>query len=148
MVGQVLLGEPVRVDTIGPARPMIRIYHEGLEKPLKHCVGGCSIELPKGHYRVAVARIENTYAYDQTVEVRQPTRILIDPGDKSARRGMLIGGWTLIGLSIPLALFGLVGVNGKSMPAIAITGGLTLVGGIFVAGGASAYSPSITATPL
>lgn len=102
--------DPVRVESVREARPVIRIYHAGLqgERPLKTCLRGCSVDLPPGRYHVAVDATPGTYAYDDEVTVAGPTRVAVDVGDKTARRTAVAAGWTLIGLSVPLFMFGMI----------------------------------------
>ncbi|MBI2395717.1 MAG: hypothetical protein HYV09_39490 [Deltaproteobacteria bacterium] len=92
--------DPVRLDSSGRARPVIRVYHRGGDSPLKTCAGGCSVDLPRGRYRVAIDATPGTYAYDEDIRVRGPTRVAIDPGDKTTRRTSIIVGWTLVGASL------------------------------------------------
>jgi len=148
LIGQSLLAEPVRIETIGNARPLIALHHEGNAFALKRCLGGCTTDLPSGKYRIAIARTANTYDYDDLVTVRNGTRIVIDPGAKSERRGLMFLGTSFIGLSLPVLMLGIFGVNGNSMPVVAGVGGLLLGGGVILTIGSASYKPSITASPL
>lgn len=144
--------EPVRIETAGKARPLIRIYGDSESVPLKICLRGCSVDLPRGRYRIAVAATPNTYEYDENVDVRGPTRVAVDPGDKSGRRAAIALGWTFLGVSVPVLVTGLMlewsdnvetGEKGHFGPICIIGSALAGVGLISL-GTAITLKPSIT----
>jgi hypothetical protein len=145
--------DPVRIDTDGSAQPMIRIFHAGLTHPLKVCVRGCSTDLPEGRYRIEVSATPGTYAYDDEVTVRGPTHVMVDPGDKTSRRTLIVIGWTLFGASLPVFMWAAFDEwqNNPETGEKGHFGGISVVGsvlagtGIAALIGAASMKPSIEA---
>lgn len=137
------LAEPVELSTVGHARPPIGIYRPADGYPFKQCVGSCRADVPSGTYVVAIRRHAGTYEYDDLVTIRRPTKILFDPGDKTTRRTLITMGSLLAGAGAALALFGMIGVNGKSWPGAIVGGGVAFATGITLCFAAGSYKPSI-----
>ena len=138
------LAEPVHFVTQGSAHPRFAIFPESSLQPLAQCAGRCSYELPHGKYRVILAPMGNTYAYEDVVSVSGRTYVKIAAGDRVTRRTLMAVGSALL-VGIPIALFGLIGVNGNSHPGIAAAGGVMIAGSIGFFIGASSCKPSIYA---
>lgn len=100
-----LLGEPVHFVTKGSAHPRFAIFPESSTQLLAPCVGRCSYDLPHGRYRVILASMGNTYAYEDVISVSGRTYVKIAPGDRVTRRALMgVGAALLVG--IPIALSG------------------------------------------
>jgi len=145
--------DSLRIRTEGPARPLITLHGDG--RVLKRCVGGCSTEVERGRYRIVVSATPGTYAYEDDVEVNGATDVRIEPGDKGNRRGLIVAGWTMIGLSIPLFVLASfyelsdnieTGYKGH-VGGLTVASGSLFLGGVVCAAAASTMKPGIVSRP-
>lgn len=149
LLGTTAHTDPVRIDTDGRAQPMIRIFHAGNRYPLKVCIRGCSADLPNGRYRIEVSATPGTYAYDDEVVVHGPTQVIVDPGDKSSRRTLIVIGWTLFGVSVPVFMFAAIAEwpNNSETGEKGHFGGLSIVGSVLAGTGIAALIGAASMKP-